>query len=81
MSKIVVVALLLFVFQNSAYAYIDPGTGMLIIQGFIAAVAAVVATAKLYWSKIKAFFAGEKVPASDSEPAPASNDDEPTDPS
>lgn len=40
---------------NSAYAYIDPGTGSIIIQGIIGFVAAALATIKIYWQKIKLF--------------------------
>ena len=40
----------------SAQAYIDPGTGSLLLQGLIGAVAGVMVAASLYWSKIKRFF-------------------------
>jgi hypothetical protein len=36
-----------------AYAYLDPGTGSIIIQGLIGAIAAGSITAKLYWHQIK----------------------------
>jgi len=39
----------------AAHAYIDPGTGSLILQGLIAAVAGVSVTAGIYWDRIKAF--------------------------
>ena len=42
-------------FSLPAYGYIDPGTGSLIIQGVIGAIAAVGVTMKLYWHKIKVF--------------------------
>ena len=35
-----------------AYGYLDPGTGSALIQGLIAAVAAIGITAKLYWHRI-----------------------------
>ena len=41
------------------YAYLDPGTGSIILQGVIAAIATVGFTAKIYWQRIKAFFQGE----------------------
>ena len=48
---------LLFITVSSpAYGYIDPGTGSLIIQGVIGAIAAVAVTVKLYWHKLKLFF-------------------------
>ena len=46
----------------SAHAYLDPGTGSLIIQGIIGGIAAASITIKLYWHKIKLWFRGEKQP-------------------
>lgn len=43
-----------------AYAYLDPVTGSAIIQGFIAAVAAVGITARLYWHRITQLFSRKK---------------------
>lgn len=43
-------------FSPPALAYLDPGTGSILLQGLIAAVAAAVTYAGLYWRKIKAFF-------------------------
>lgn len=37
-------------------AYIDPGTGSVLIQGIIAAVAAVGVTVKLYWHRLIGLF-------------------------
>lgn len=39
-----------------AYGYIDPGTGSLIIQGVIGAIAAIGVTLKIYWHKVRVFF-------------------------
>ena len=39
-----------------AYAYLDPGTGSMIIQVIIGVVAGALVTLKVFWSKIKAFF-------------------------
>ena len=41
---------------GTALAYIDPGTGSILIQGIIAAVAAIGVTLKLYWHRIVGFF-------------------------
>lgn len=49
-------ALLLFCTSMPAYAYLDPGTGSILLQGLIAAIAASTATVSLYWSRIKSFF-------------------------
>lgn len=40
----------------SAHAYLDPGTGSLIIQGAIAAVGAGLVAGRLYWTKLKGLF-------------------------
>jgi uncharacterized membrane protein len=40
-----------------AYAYIDPGTGSALIQGLIAAIAALGVTLKLYWHRVARLFA------------------------
>jgi hypothetical protein len=47
-------------FTLPAYGYIDPGTGSLIIQSIIGAIAAIGVTMKLYWHKIKVFFMSRK---------------------
>lgn len=39
-----------------AQAYLDPGTGSILLQGLIAAVAAVLTWAGFYWQKLKSFF-------------------------
>ena len=38
-----------------AHAYLDPGTGSALIQGLIAAIAAIGITARLYWHRIAEF--------------------------
>lgn len=40
---------------NTAYAYIDPGTGSALIQGLIGALAAIIISLKLYWHKLLKF--------------------------
>ena len=40
-------------FVSNAYAYLDPGTGTVIIQAIIGALVGVGITLKLYWAKIK----------------------------
>ena len=37
-------------------AYIDPGTGSLVLQMIAGGVAAAAVTAKLYWSRVKRVF-------------------------
>ena len=44
------------IYATPAYAYLDPGTGSLLIQGIIASIAAAGAVARLYWHKIVGIF-------------------------
>jgi hypothetical protein len=46
--------------NTSAYAYIDPGLGSILIQSIIGAIAAVSFAIKIYWQKIKDFFIKRK---------------------
>ena len=41
----------LFFTISSAHAYLDPGTGSIILQGLIGALAAIAVALKLYWHK------------------------------
>ena len=45
-----------------AFAYLDPGTGSLLIQGIIASIAAAAAVGRLYWHRLVGFFRGKKRP-------------------
>ncbi len=45
----------LLLLGSDAYAYLDPGTGSMLLQGLIAGVAAGLVIIKLYWYKVKAF--------------------------
>lgn len=40
---------------GTAFAYLDPGYGSLLLQGAIALVGSILATIGLYWKSIKAF--------------------------
>jgi hypothetical protein len=51
-----------------AYAYLDPGTGSMILQGIVGAVAATAAAVGLYWTRVKAFFTGRGKSSSATEP-------------
>ncbi len=43
-------------FTNSAYAYIDPGTGSMIVQALIAALVAIGASLGIFWSRVRSLF-------------------------
>ncbi len=42
-------------FSNQAYAYLDPGTGSIILQAILGFIAASLATLSFYWNKVKNF--------------------------
>ena len=44
----------LIIMTGSAHAYLDPGTGSIILQAMIAAVASSLVVVKMYWYKLKA---------------------------
>jgi hypothetical protein len=59
MKKIIIILSFLF-FPTKAFAYIDPGTVSIILQGLIGALAATIVTLKIYWYKVSKFFGIEK---------------------
>jgi hypothetical protein len=56
----VVLLAVLFFAPYPAHAYLDPGTGSMIVQMIIAGIAGSLVAIKVYWIKIKNFFAGVK---------------------
>lgn len=47
------ILIIYFFSLTNAFAYLDPGTGSVILQAIIAAIAAASATVTFYWRKIK----------------------------
>ena len=43
-------------FSTPAYAYLDPGTGSIVLQLLLGGTAGAVMVGRLYWDKIKAIF-------------------------
>ena len=39
-----------------AHAYLDPGTGSMMLQAVVGAIAGFALVGRLYWSKLKSFF-------------------------
>jgi hypothetical protein len=48
--------IILALWVSPAYAYLDPGTGSILLQAVLAGIAAGITTISLYWKKIKAIF-------------------------
>ena len=47
---------LFFISVSNAFAYLDPGTGSIILQTIIAVLAGISAWITIFWAKIKNFF-------------------------
>ncbi|MBX7147979.1 hypothetical protein K1X76_02740 [bacterium] len=56
---IILLVILLAPIQN-AHAYLDPGTGSMIVQVVVGGFLAALYTVKAYWHKIKKFFKRSK---------------------
>jgi hypothetical protein len=51
---------------GAAHAYIDPGTGSLLLQGILGAIAAGMVAISFYWQRLKDFVSGRsRRPAQD----------------
>jgi hypothetical protein len=48
--------ILIAVCPTSAFAYLDPGTGSILLQGLIAGLAAIAVSGRLFWARIKGIF-------------------------
>lgn len=42
-----------------SYAYLDPGTGSIILQSILASIAVALGVLRLYWYRLKAFLSGK----------------------
>lgn len=65
MNKILTLVCLVLILSDitiqPANAYLDPGTGSVIVQSLIASIAAVGLVVKGFWTQITRFFTGKKV--------------------
>ena len=57
--KFVIFVLVVLIAPN-ALAYLDPGTGSILLQSMLALIAGAAFTLKLYWAKVKSLFAHGK---------------------
>jgi hypothetical protein len=49
--------IILLTYISPAHAYLDPGTGSIILQAILGFIAASIATLSFYWNKVKFFLA------------------------
>jgi len=57
---ITIIFLFYQLFVSDAYAYLDPGTGSMIIQSLVGVFIAIGIALKVYWTKIKYAFSERK---------------------
>lgn len=63
-------------FSAAAHAYLDPGTGTILVQSLLAGVAGAVAVVGLYWQRFKAFFANLRKSTRDPASSASSTDND-----
>ena len=57
MKKIILISFLFnFLYIKNAFAYLDPGTGSIILQALLGAIAAGASYCAFYWNKVKNLF-------------------------
>ena len=57
LKKFYFISVIYFICQtNYAHAYLDPGTGSIILQAILGAIAAGLSYCAFYWNKVKNFF-------------------------
>lgn len=54
--KIQTLLVLFLLYATPAFAYLDPGTGSILLQGIIASIAAMLAAGGVFWHRIKGVF-------------------------
>jgi hypothetical protein len=65
-------------FPRDAFAYLDPGTGSMVFQTVVAALAAVAYGVRVYWARIRRWFSGgSNVPPPDDAGHPPGHPTEP----
>jgi hypothetical protein len=53
--KLIPLTILVLLASRPAYAYLDPGTGSILVQGLLAALAVGSAAVAAFWSRIRRF--------------------------
>jgi hypothetical protein len=63
-------------FSAAAHAYLDPGTGSILVQSLLAGIAGAVAVISLYWQRVKAFFVNMRKSSRDAHSSATSADND-----
>ena len=56
MKSKIIISLSFFILTTKAHAYLDPGTGSIILQAIIGAFAAFFTSIYIFWNKVKNFY-------------------------
>lgn len=59
-ASLITVVILGVLYSSPSHAYIDPGTGSIILQGLLASLAVGIGVLRRYWQQFKDYFAGFK---------------------
>ncbi len=65
----IIITVLILLFMTDTEAYLDPGTGSMLLQVILGGVAAVGVAVKLYWHKLRVAFGMGKKEESEDESA------------
>lgn len=63
------ITLIVFGFESSALAYLDPGTGSMVLQLLLGGIAGAVVILKLYWRRFVGLFRGNAREESERSPS------------
>ena len=63
MSRLIAVTILALLVSSPAYAYLDPGTGSMLVQALVAGLAVAAAAVAAFWTRIRQLFPGRRKPA------------------
>jgi hypothetical protein len=66
--RLIVLTIAVGLLASPAYAYLDPGTGSMLVQSLLAAFAVVSAGVVAFWSRIRQFFSTRKRPHTPDDP-------------
>jgi len=69
----ILAAVFLMEAPTPAHAYLDPGTGSMMLQVLLGAIAGGLVVGRLYWQKIKSFFSGAKKGSDEDNPTEKSD--------
>lgn len=56
MKSKIIISLSFFILTTKAHAYLDPGTGSIILQAIVGAFAAFFTSIYIFWNKVKNFY-------------------------